>query len=261
MLLGTVLLMLVLAVNAVFGFSAALKPLYLLPIWGATRLDGRRSGLLMVALTTFGMTAIDASVLRAVGSDEVAAEALLRFCTLGGMMLIIAHVEESLLMHRKMAFQDPLTGVLNRRALVEFAQRAFGRAKQVEEPLVAVVIDCDGFKCLNDTYGHHAGDHVLRMLARLLENETRRGDLVARTGGDEFVIILQDTDAEEAKHVMQRIEQQFEQAVGDAGYECSISFGFAPMEEESSTVDSLIATADRAMYRRKERKKSRAFLN
>lgn len=257
---GLAVLTIVLAFDALLGFNSSAKWLYVLPIWVATRQGGRHTGLLVV-LATAALLAIVEAQTRHIASGDLVRDSVLRLCALSIVMLIVAQAEESVKDHRQLAMKDPLTGLFNRRALTDFAQAALRRARCVEEPLTAVVIDCDGFKSLNDTYGHHAGDHVLRILARLLESETRASDLVARLGGDEFVAIFPNSDTEEVRHIMHRIEQLFEQAVMDAGYECTISFGFAPLEEEANTIDNLIAKADKAMYRRKEHRKGIAYLN
>jgi diguanylate cyclase (GGDEF)-like protein len=141
------------------------------------------------------------------------------------------------------------------------ATRAIGRCIRDNQPLIVVAIDCDGFKKLNDTHGHKAGDHVLRILAGVLDKQTRDTDMVARTGGDEFLIVLRGVDTHTAKQILQRIESEFEYAVRVAGYECSVSMGMAVMEEDTATIDSLIDRADQAMYVGKERKKSKAYLN
>jgi diguanylate cyclase (GGDEF)-like protein len=169
-------------------------------------------------------------------------------------------MESSLSQVRRMAMLDPLTGLLNRRALGEFAHQALYGEPGETEPVTVVVIDCDGFKELNDTYGHTAGDHVLQMLARTLQYETRKNDLVARIGGDEFVVVLRGTTAAEAKSIMERVEALFETHVRNAGYACTISVGYSPSSDQTESIEALMEQADRAMYARKERKRSRAYL-
>jgi len=154
------------------------------------------------------------------------------------------------------AFLDPLTGVLNRRALAQFAHRFLPRVS----PDVVVIIDCDGFKRVNDQYGHRAGDHILQMLAKLLEAETRHSDMVVRMGGDEFALILSDADPQIAGRVLGRVEATFRQQMQDAGYECSISIGIAE-SEEAADLDELLHRADTAMYRQKKKNRIDAFLN
>ncbi len=246
--------------HRILGDSGAIRALYLLPIWFATRSGGRLAGLFLVGITAWADVMVEWQVTFTLRSSDVVREGILRFVTLTIVMLMIAHLESSLNQNRRMAMQDPLTGLLNRRALSEFARQVFGHARRTDEPLTVVMIDCDGFKSLNDSHGHKAGDHVLQILARILDFETRSEDLVARVGGDEFVVVLQGADYPEALHTMERIEQAFETAVRDAGYQCSLSVGYAPMEEDSRTIEKLVETADRAMYKRKEDKKASLYL-
>jgi diguanylate cyclase (GGDEF)-like protein len=244
------------------GFTPALRVLYVLPIWFCTRTGGRAMGLAMVAATTVMNALVECRIAPGAAMwHRVCPDAILNFGALSAIMLLIAQVEETLARHQRLALHDPLTGLLNRRALEEFGTHAFGRARQFAQPLTVVMLDCDGFKLLNDRYGHAAGDHVLQLLARTLEENTRSSDLLARFGGDEFVVVLQDTDQAEAQRVMARVEHMFEQAVLQAGFEASLSVGFAPIEEESSSIDDLLKDADTAMYARKELKKASAYLN
>jgi diguanylate cyclase (GGDEF)-like protein len=154
-----------------------------------------------------------------------------------------------------------LTGLLNRHALREFAQHAFNRALLRNQPMTVVVIDCDGFKQLNDTYGHQAGDHVLMLLARSLESQTRQTDLVARLGGDEFAVVCQNTGIDEARQILQRVDESFTTMVIDAGYAASLSIGFGTTSEGHNELDAVLEVADQAMYRHKKQKKAGAFLN
>jgi diguanylate cyclase (GGDEF)-like protein len=260
--IGVLSLVVLTFVHVGLGFSPALRVLYVLPIWFCTRTGGRVYGIGMVAATTVLSGLIEWTM----GGPNVSvprllAEALLNFGALTAVMLLIAEVEEALAKHQRMALHDPLTGLLNRRALEQFGVHAFGRAKQAAQPLTVVMLDCDGFKVLNDRYGHAAGDHVLQLLARTLEETTRSTDLIARFGGDEFVVVLQNTDETEARRVMSRVEHQFEHAVMAAGYEASLSVGFAPLEQESVSIDQLLQSADTAMYARKELKKASVYLN
>ena len=258
--LSAVLLALLVSIDGLLGFEPAFRILYVLPLWFATRLGGRWAGAVLVALGSWVGTTIDLQS-KAATSEVLLLSLLLHFMAFGGLMLIIARLEEALWSARKQAMRDPLTGLLNRRALSEFGGGALNRAQVLNEPLTAVVIDCNDFKQLNDEFGHHAGDHTLQILARTLENETRHMDLVARVGGDEFVILLPGSDEAEAKGVMARVEKAFEARVQDAGYATSLSVGLAAAEDGDRLFDSLLQRADGRMYAEKMRNKNQAYLN
>ena len=258
--LSAFLLALLVTIDGVLGFEPAFRILYVVPLWFATRLGGRWAGAALVVLSTWVGTTVDLQS-RHVTQVAVFSSVSLHFLALGALMLIIARMEEALWSARKQAMRDPLTGLLNRRALVEFGGDAFHRAQSLHEPLTAVVIDCNDFKKLNDEFGHSAGDHTLQMLARALESETRQMDLVARVGGDEFVILLPGSDEDEARGVMSRVEKAFEMRVQDAGYATSLSVGLAAAVDGDKIIDNLLHRADGQMYSQKSKAKSNAYLN
>jgi diguanylate cyclase (GGDEF)-like protein len=247
-------------IHGMLGFTSAFRVIYVLPIWIATRMGGKRAGIALVLLSTVVGTMTEWQLQH--GPQETLwANLMIRFATLGVLMLLIAQVELALQKHQKLALTDPLTGLLNRYALKEFASSAFNRALLLEKPMTVVMIDCDGFKKLNDTFGHKAGDHVLTLLARSIERHTRQTDLVARLGGDEFAVVFQDTDIEEAKNIMKRIDEAFTTTVSDAGYVASLSIGYGVRSQDYNELETVLEIADAAMYEHKQNKKANAFLN
>ncbi|MBI2435960.1 MAG: diguanylate cyclase [Candidatus Hydrogenedentes bacterium] len=154
--------------------------------------------------------------------------------------------------------RDALTQVANRRAFDESLDRECRRAKRNNTSLALLMLDIDAFKKYNDTYGHQAGDEVLRRVARVLEAEAHRaGDLVCRYGGEEFAAILPETTFKGARLVAERMRQGVEalgiaHARSPAKPVVTISVGVAHAPPESpSTPDHLIEAADRALYQAK----------
>ncbi|MBU0986954.1 MAG: GGDEF domain-containing protein [Proteobacteria bacterium] len=106
---------------------------------------------------------------------------------------------------KEMAVKDVLTGVYNRKGLDNFIRKEFQRARRYQRPLSLVMTDINNFKAINDTFGHQAGDFVLRELAGCLKSSVRQADIVARYGGDEFAILLPDTEMEKAEKMVKRV--------------------------------------------------------
>jgi two-component system, chemotaxis family, response regulator WspR len=158
-----------------------------------------------------------------------------------------------------MATTDPLTGLANRRAFGQALERCFAEANRYGRDLACVMIDLDDFKRLNDTLGHQAGDDLLRRLARVLEANCRRSDVAARFGGDEFVLLMPQTDRFTAKEVAHRIRKEFtmlvESLYADAPtpVRISLSMGVACLRHSlPAGAEQLVAQADRAMYLAKQ---------
>jgi diguanylate cyclase (GGDEF)-like protein len=172
-----------------------------------------------------------------------------------GMMAIAK--EQSERRYRDAARYDFLTGVGNRRDFEDNLHKHFQRAQESGAPLALIMVDADGFKAYNDLYGHRAGDQCLRFLARTLEQCCRQTDLVSRYGGEEFAVLLPNTDGDLALVVAERMRQGvYECRTKHAGRPegwLTISVGVAALrhQEREATPDALIESADRALYRAK----------
>lgn len=163
---------------------------------------------------------------------------------------------------RRQMRHDPLTDVLNRRGLDEAAVRAIANARRYGRPLALVVCDLDGFKALNDGHGHIAGDAALRGFAQLLGSAVRRGDIVARMGGDEFGLLLVETDAAAAADVMERVRAEIGCLILPNAPHARLraSFGVAQLQAGDEQLDDMVARADAALYDAKRDGKDRVAI-
>jgi diguanylate cyclase (GGDEF)-like protein len=161
----------------------------------------------------------------------------------------------------EMALSDALTGLPNRRAIDVWAPRQLSAAARHDFFIWAVMADLDHFKNINDTYGHDAGDTVLKTFADILKTHTRLSDLCARLGGEEFVVIITHSDKEGMKTVVERIRKQFENTnviVGDGTIAATASFGIAGFRgTKPPDLDALVARADTALYAAKHNGRNR----
>ncbi|MYL26117.1 MULTISPECIES: sensor domain-containing diguanylate cyclase [Halomonadaceae] len=168
-------------------------------------------------------------------------------------------MEEALRAEREradaLAREDELTGLNNRRAFFEAAEKLLARARRSDRSLSLVQFDLDWFKRINDEHGHEAGDRLLRHIGQLIGNCVREGDVAARVGGEEFVLLLPDTDQDEARILANRLRQCLSSssvACRDATVSASASFGVSSLIPADDGVDDLMARADRALYRAKQ---------
>lgn len=157
----------------------------------------------------------------------------------------------------KLATQDPLTGLCNRRELSRILDEELARATRYQRSLAVLWIDLDHFKDINDTHGHAAGDSVLRSVSQLLTGSIRTVDAIGRFGGEEFVIVLPEMDAESARDTADRLRRRIAdtpQPLGDGQtVTLTVSVGISAYPEHGQAADQLCAAADKAMYLAKER--------
>ncbi|MDR6915944.1 diguanylate cyclase [Pseudomonas sp. 3296] len=169
----------------------------------------------------------------------------------------------------KLALTDPLTGLSNRRAILNDAARLFALAQREDKYILMGVIDLDGFKFINDTHGHLAGDQLLRGVAAQLQQVLRTSDIIGRTGGDEFIVIALGTPSEhtdqakDRRHAAELLQDRLAKAtigryelghgLADIQY-AGASVGVVTVMPDSITVDEAIKLADREMYTVKQQR-------
>jgi diguanylate cyclase (GGDEF)-like protein len=161
----------------------------------------------------------------------------------------------------EMTLTDSLTGLPNRRALDVWAPRQLSAAARHDFSVWVVMADLDLFKKVNDTYGHDAGDTVLKSFARILKANTRQSDICARLGGEEFLVMIAHGDNEDTKTVVERIRTQFESqkfTFGNSTTTATASFGVAGFRgTKPLDWNALVARADTALYSAKHKGRNR----
>jgi diguanylate cyclase (GGDEF)-like protein len=156
----------------------------------------------------------------------------------------------------ELATTDGLTGLNNRRSFFELAENEFDRFKRYKYPLSAFMIDIDHFKKVNDTYGHAIGDKVLVHLAQKLRDLLRNADIIGRYGGEEFVVLLPESNLEASTKVAERIRKTIEAETiktdkfGDISI--TISIGVSNFTSKAEDLASVIDNADKALYEAKK---------
>jgi diguanylate cyclase (GGDEF)-like protein len=233
-------------------------------------LSSRWAAMPRAAITTITLTAIPPiAMLLMRGGLEMMAGVMLTLTTLSsvaftlqnhGYLLSAAHAEEEL---SRLAHTDPLTGLANRIELHRLLERACAQLQpnEADSQLAVLCIDLDGFKSINDAYGHAAGDALLRRVAQLLQECLPAKSTIARMGGDEFVVLLPGADEVSARRTADQLISGLSQEQALPGRQivqigCSIGISLAPMQ--SVNPEMLLARADQALYTSKHRGKGQA---
>jgi diguanylate cyclase (GGDEF)-like protein len=155
------------------------------------------------------------------------------------------------------ANKDPLTGLYNRRCFYDRMNYEMEKMKRTKSPLSLALIDIDNFKAINDTYGHLEGDRVLVQLAGIFKAQARSGDTIVRWGGEEFAIILPETDKNGAMAFAERVRKLVEGS--NWRYKATVSVGITTVFQ-GCDAEKIMAIADRALYKAKERKNMVMYL-
>jgi diguanylate cyclase (GGDEF)-like protein len=148
----------------------------------------------------------------------------------------------------ELAYRDPLTGLRNRRALKDRLAEELARALRSGEAFSVVAIDLNGFKALNDTWGHEVGDDALRWVSRLLESTVRTSDTVYRLGGDEFLVLMPATCEEKGRIALERLKARSCDVSRTRIPMVSLAMGLATWQGGRETGEAVMARADAAMY-------------
>lgn len=172
--------------------------------------------------------------------------------------VLVAWREEAEGQLREQAFTDNITGLLNRHGWDDRAPALFDQARRHNTPLALILLDLDHFKRVNDTQGHEVGDQVLRLVGKVLQSNRRSSDLAARIGGEEFALLLPQTDKRAALHVEQRLrlallEEGIQQPTLRVGY----SAGLALLRQGDSKLTDVMVRADAALYQAKAQGRGR----
>ncbi len=250
------LLAFIVVADIVLGFPAAANLAFLAPVSIATYRGGLKNGLPIFVLTTVASTMILAysgQIQHGGLLSNVIIEAILMTAAILGTERTRKNLSDSI----NRSKIDTLTNAHNRASILEAGTQAVQRSLMSGQPLSVAVIDLDHFKELNDGYGHAFGDAVLKDLVKTLTLNLEKSDIVGRTGGDEFVVVMPNRSLEEAEAVMIRVNNMFSDRTFVAGHPISFSYGLACPARDGLKWATLLDAADQDMYRRKSAKKAR----
>ena len=160
--------------------------------------------------------------------------------------------KEAILELQDLAVTDPLTGIFNRRKLHEVLRYEISRKYRYKSDLSIVMCDIDYFKKINDEFGHHAGDNVIKLITKVINQNIRKPDVFARWGGEEFVILMPNTGINSACMVANKLQAAISSTEFPDVGRVTASFGVALFDSEADTADTFINRSDKALYKAKE---------
>ena len=196
----------------------------------------------------------------AIGVDEAGGVQLWNAAVQTGIFMfvgfLLAQLRSALREEHQMARTDELTGVANNRSFLEIATAELARQRRYYHPLSLAFLDCDNFKRINDFYGHAKGDELLRRVALTITQTLREVDVVARMGGDEFAILLPESDQKAAAYVIRKLRNAIK-PVGEQ-YGVTFSMGIVTYLQPADSIDQMLNAADKVMYEVKRSGKNSA---
>lgn len=231
------------------GDTYSLFLLYVFPIYIAGWILGKRAGIWTSLLCGISWIYVD-FILNAlsVSGTVLLFTALSRIAIFLIMGILFSGYRNLYDKVKMQAYYDEKTGALNYRAFLEFAQREIYRAKRDGSGLVLAYFDMDKFKEVNDQYGHSEGDRVLKSFSEIVQKNIRKTDLFSRIGGDEFLLLLTDSNTVHAIEILDRIRAAFSSEMQNRNLAVTVSVGVTTGFPPEKSLESIIHEADQQMY-------------
>jgi diguanylate cyclase (GGDEF)-like protein len=231
------------------GPEYAFSFLYLLPIIAVTWLVGVHWGILISVVSAFSWLLADLSMIDRFSISFIPlVNESFRLMVFLFVVLMITRQKNILETQKELAMMDPLTGIANRRAFLQLAKIEIDRSRRYQYPFSVMVMDIDDFKQINDHYGHHTGDRLLITVVETIKHHVRAIDIVARFGGDEFVVLLVKSEETSAALVARKLQKQLLDIMQKKQWRVTFSIGVATYHSAPDCVDETIKAADELMY-------------
>ncbi len=246
----TVLLVVIISIiNYLIGYDISFSIFYLLPVALAAWFEGRLPAIIISFLSAVAWFLSD--LFSGLVSSHFFIYLWNTMVRLGLFLLIgffLMTIKKLLAREQALARTDSLTRIPNRRAFYERTQIEIERTIRANRPLSIAYIDVDNFKQINDIHGHSFGDSVLRSIAQTIKKNIRLTDIVSRFGGDEFVILMAETDEDRVKEAVGRVYQHLMEMIKSKNLSVTFSIGVGTWYSPVSNIDELIKESDSLMY-------------
>jgi diguanylate cyclase (GGDEF)-like protein len=232
---------------------------YLIPVSLSAWFVGKQAGMLFCLLAIAARVTADYGTHPTLFTHSILNywNELIEFLFLLIMSLLFSALKMNLENEKELARRDPLTGTLNRRSFFDLAEHEIKRSQRYNLPLTVAYMDLDNFKEINDLHGHQVGDELLINVVSTIRSNIRSSDILARFGGDEFVILLPDTPGDAALSFLKKVHDQLDHAMALNKWRVGFSIGAATYVMVPSSVDDVVRSADELMYAAKHGGKNR----
>ena len=247
--IGLILILLIGAIDFATGFKLRLTVLYAIPVLVFTWVVGRLFGILLSVVACTGWAYVDVVSGRYIDAPKLLywewATVLFGFIVLViGLSVLRKMLEDALFQSRK----DVLTGLVNKGGFYQIVGAELEMCRRYRRTLSIAYIDCDNFKTVNDRFGHHIGDNLLRVIAKTMMRKLRSSDLPGRLGGDEFAVMLPETSAESCRMVVEMLQQRLLHEMAENQWPVTFSIGIATFLRMPPSIEEMIRQADKLMY-------------
>lgn len=248
-------------IHALTGLAYEFHPFFIVPVLAVSWFLGSRFGYALAVLAAIEWFAID----RMISGDQLPLLPLLfntaiRLVIFAGGAWLVGAIRRILLHESRLAREDALTQLPNRREFHERGRQSFAQAQREGAPFAAVFIDLDRFKEVNDTLGHEVGDRLLKKVAAAMRTHVRASDVPGRLGGDEFALLLPDMKADAVQAYVEALRGNLLDAMRVEGWPVTFSIGVASYRTTPQDFDALLKQADGLMYEVKRGGRDRILL-
>jgi diguanylate cyclase (GGDEF)-like protein len=247
--LGLVLILAIGVIDFVTGYELAFSLFYVLPIALITWLTDRRFGLAASVISAIVWLVADLASQHVYSNPLIPIwNTLIRLAFFVIITLLLSALRMALQRESELARVDYLTGALNSRYFYDLAQREIDLFQRYQHPFTLAYLDLDNFKAVNDQLGHATGDQVLRKVVSSVKANLRKTDMVARMGGDEFVMLLPETNQKSAEVVLSRLQLHLLEEMHNNDWQITFSTGVLTCTAAPDSPDGLVMLADDLMY-------------
>ena len=247
-LIGLTVVLLISIIDYFVVVDISLSILYLLPIAFTSWYGKKRFSNLLVLISTLGWFTAEFAAKSDIHLSLLIWNTIVRLVVFLTIAYLLSNLKSSYEREKYLAQKDGLTGIVNRRFFLEILEIEYKRSLRYKCCFTLAYFDLDNFKQINDRFGHSTGDKLLKLIAQASKRQVRELDTIARIGGDEFVLLLPETDYENGRLVLNRFQQQLMKAIAAYSPPVSLSIGAVTFSALPNSVDEILEIVDSLMY-------------